>query len=78
MFVTSTTRVSPAFALIVGPGYWPLMPITRESTQSGAQEIYSTSHFRCLALAAKVDGRKNTKQKQRMKEERLGDMADDQ
>lgn len=51
LLVSSILRISPARALMVGPGNWPLMPITTLSMQSGDQCMYSTSHFRFMSLA---------------------------
>ena len=66
LFVSSTTMVSPAFARMVGPGNWPLIPMTTFSTQSGDQNIYPTSHLKCLALEAKVECVKADKKKHKV------------
>lgn len=50
LLVSSTAIVSPALALMVGPGNCPLIPITTSSMQSGDPNMYSTSHRKCLTL----------------------------
>ena len=66
------TMVSPAFALIVGPGNLPFIPIITFARQSGDQKTYPTSHLKCLAVEAKDSGTKRSKKMKGM--ESRGDL----